>query len=233
MPINADSVSDVAEEFPFEAVFFDMDGITVDTEPLWHQSEAELMATFNYAWSKEDEVHCLGGPLSRVGMYMAELVGNPHPGSWFTDALIRMQLEKMRRDTPILPGVLSTIASLRQEGVPVALVSASPRTIVDVALEVLPQGLFDFSISFDDAPRTKPHPDPYLVAASKAQVEITRSLVVEDSLTGIAAGKAAGAYVLAVPHYIDVLPEERVAVTSSLVGMDVQVLSSLFNRSAI
>ena len=60
----------------YDAVFFDMDGLLVNSEPLWLEAETELMANFGYAWRTEDQNQCLGGPLSRVGTYMFERSGN-------------------------------------------------------------------------------------------------------------------------------------------------------------
>lgn len=206
-----------------------MDGVTVDTEPLWQRSEFDLMGEFGYAWRKEDEVHCLGGPLSRVGEYMSSLVGRPYPGSWFTQRLIEIQLDKLTSETELLPGVLHLIKSLRELAIPIGLVSASPRSIIDAVFQSLPSGLFDFSISSDDVAQTKPNPEPYLRAAEVAKVDITQTLVIEDSATGIKSGYSAGAYVVAVPHFIEVREGDRIKVISSLLGQTPESLANLFN----
>lgn len=59
----------------FDAVFFDMDGLMVDSEPEWFQSEIEVTRPFGYIWLESDQIACLGGPLSRVGEYMFEKCG--------------------------------------------------------------------------------------------------------------------------------------------------------------
>ena len=59
----------------YQAICFDMDGTLIDSEPLWLKSEIELMAEFGYEWSRVDQEYCLGGPLSKVGAYMAEKAG--------------------------------------------------------------------------------------------------------------------------------------------------------------
>jgi len=51
----------------FEAVFFDMDGLTVDSEPQWLISESEVVAPFGYQWTQKDQIACLGGPLEKLG----------------------------------------------------------------------------------------------------------------------------------------------------------------------
>lgn len=212
----------------FHAIFFDMDGVTIDSEPQWHESERELMSEHGYEWQESDQIACLGGPLWRVGEYMARKVDSEKSGAWFTEALIEKQISKMKRGTEVLPGVAPLIASFRSFSIPIALVSASPRSILNAALTGGIHELFDFTISSDDVEKTKPDPEPYLTAARQAGVDIAHSLVIEDSFTGISSGKSAGAYVLAVPHFIDVVEEERLKVASTLVGMTAEKAYSLF-----
>ena len=212
----------------FHAVFFDMDGVTIDSEPQWHQSERELMAEHGYQWQESDQIACLGGPLWRVGDYMSKKAASPLGGEWFTNALIEKQIEKMQKGAEVLPGVVSLIGSFRAFGIPIALVSASPRSIMDAVLLGGVGELFDFSISSDDVLRTKPEPEPYLKAAERSGVDIAQSLVIEDSFTGISSAQSAGAFVLAVPHFIDVTETERLKVVSSLVGLEAETIYSKF-----
>ena len=68
----------------FDAVFFDMDGLMVDSEPEWLQSEIDVTSVFGYIWQDEDQVACLGGPLSRIGEYMFEKCGQQQSPQYFT-----------------------------------------------------------------------------------------------------------------------------------------------------
>ena len=213
----------------FEAIFFDMDGVTIDSEPQWQRSETQLMARFGYKWSDEDQAHCVGGPLTRVGEYMSVLSGSNLDGLWFMNELIRIQMEAMTAGVPLLPGVEGLIDDARSMDIPVGLVSASPRSIIDAVLVGLPENLFDFTISSDDVENTKPHPDPYLKASQLASVDISRALVIEDSKTGIASARSSGAFVLAVPHYFTMQEEERLRVLPNLEGITVKSLYQLFN----
>jgi beta-phosphoglucomutase-like phosphatase (HAD superfamily) len=95
------------------------------------------------------------------------------------------------------------------------LVSASPRPIVDGVLQGMSEKYFDTTVAAGDIERTKPFPDPYLHAARLLGVDITRSLIFEDSPTGITAAVASGAFVVAVPHYIEVEEKPRLKVISS------------------
>lgn len=217
----------LASEF-FEAVFFDMDGLLVDSEPLWLESETEITGRYGYAWSDKDQVACLGGPLSKVGEYMYERCGREQSPEFFTQTLIEVQSSKLRGKTPLMPGAIELVQELQSKGVATGLVSASPRNIVNAVLENLHENPFPFTISSDDVVNTKPHPDAYLLAAQKAGAQIQHSLIFEDSLTGIAAAKSSGAWLIAVPHLVYVEEEERIRRIGSLSEMSFSKLQELY-----
>ena len=211
----------------FEAVFFDMDGLMVDSEPEWLKSETEVTAVFGYSWLQEDQVACLGGPLTKVGQYMFDKCGQQESPQFVTQTLIDTQVARMRGNTPTMPGAIELVRELHLHGVKTALVSASPRNIVDAVLDNLGHDLFPFSISSDDVAVTKPDPECYLKAATMSGSEISKCLVFEDSITGIAAAKASGAYLIAVPHLVSVAESVRVRVIKSLEHMSYSKLSQL------
>jgi HAD superfamily hydrolase (TIGR01509 family) len=213
----------------FDAVFFDMDGLLVDSEPSWFESEKELTQSYGYEWTSDDQVACLGGPLSRIGEYMFDRCNNQKSPPYFTQKLIDIQCSKLRGNTPLMPGAIELVRQLQNEGIATALVSASPRNIVDAVLENLGGSPFPFSISSDDVVNTKPHPDAYLLAAKKIGVDIKRSLVFEDSLTGVSAARASGAWLIAVPHLVVVAESERVRSIKSLEQISFAKLQELFH----
>lgn len=204
-----------------------MDGLMVDSEPQWFESESEVMAPFGYAWQNQDQIYCLGGPLSRVGQYMSQKTNGAQTPEFFTHELIRVQSLRMRRAVPAMPGAVELVKELASNGIPTALVSASPRVIVDSVLESLGHDLFPFSLSSDDVERTKPHPDCYLKAANKIGVDIKECLVFEDSLTGVNAAIASGSFLIAVPHLVSVEESARVRVVSSLKQLNFEKLAAL------
>ena len=214
----------------FDAVFFDMDGLLVDSEPEWFQSEIEVTRPFGYTWTEEDQVACLGGPLSRVGKYMHDKCDGAQTPESFTQALIDTQALKMRGNTPTMPGALSLVRELQANGVKTGLVSASPRNIVDAVLDNLGHDLFPFSISSDDVENTKPHPDCYLKAATMTDSNIHKCLVFEDSLTGMKAATSSGAYLIAVPHLVTIEESSKVRVIASLEQLNFGKLGQLFSN---
>lgn len=211
----------------FEAVFFDMDGLMVDSEPEWLQSERDVTAPFGYTWLEVDQIACLGGPLTKVGQYMFEKCGHQESPQYFTQTLIDTQVARMRGNTPTMPGALELVRELQSQGVKTALVSASPRNIVDAVLDNLGHDLFPFSISSDDVTETKPNPEAYVKAAAMSGSEITNCLVFEDSLTGMNAAIASGAYLIGVPHLVSIEESERVRVIRSLQQMSYTKMKEL------
>jgi len=211
----------------FEAVFFDMDGLMVDSEPEWFLSEVEVTKPFGYAWLEVDQIACLGGPLSKVGQYMFDKCGQQNSPEYFTQTLIDAQVARMRGNTPTMPGAVQLVRELQSQGVKTALVSASPRNIVDAVLDNLGHDLFPFSISADDVVKTKPDPEAYLKAAHMSGSNITNCLVFEDSLTGMNAAIASGAYLIGVPHLVSIEESARVRVIESLEQLSFSKLTEL------
>lgn len=212
----------------FDAVFFDMDGLMVDSEPEWLKSESEITAEYGYQWQLEDQVACLGGPLARVGQYMHQKCKQAETPDFFTSKLIEVQSERMRLHTPFMPGAYELVKDLQRNGIKTGLVSASPRIIVDAVLDNVGTDLFPFSISSDDVENTKPHPDAYLKAAQLTNSDIANCLVFEDSLTGVGAATSSGAWLVAVPHLVRVDESARVRVIRSLEQLNFTKLQSLY-----
>jgi len=211
----------------FEAVFFDMDGLMVDSEPEWFLSEIEVTKPFGYTWLEVDQVACLGGPLSKVGQYMFDKCGQKESPEYFTQTLIDTQVARMRGNTPTMPGAVDLVRELQSHGIKTALVSASPRNIVDAVLDNLGHDLFPFSISSDDVVETKPEPEAYLKAADRCGSNITNCLVFEDSLTGMSAAIASGAYLIGVPHLVAIEESAKVRVIKSLEQLSFSKLTEL------
>ena len=205
-----------------------MDGLLVDSEPEWLKSESEITAAYGYQWTSQDQVACLGGPLSRVGQYMHDKCNQAETPDFFTNKLVEVQSEKMRSHTPFMPGAYELVKDLQKNGAKTGLVSASPRIIVDAVLDNVGAELFPFSISSDDVERTKPHPDAYLKAAQLTNSAIENCLVFEDSLTGVGAATSSGAWLVAVPHLVHVDESERVRVIKSLEQLNFTKVQELF-----
>ena len=206
-----------------DAVLWDMDGVLVDSEPLWTLAEVELATTFGGTWDAEIKAAVVGTRLEVAVPTILRFFGVPDTAEQVDQTsqwLLARMVELFRQDLPVLPGVVELLAALRDEGVPVALVSSSYRVLVDAALQ---QGLgpFDLSVAGDEVVHGKPHPEPYLTAAQRLGVDPARCVVVEDSPSGVAAGEAAGCAVVAVPGVagVEFAPTPRRRVVPSLAGV--------------
>jgi HAD superfamily hydrolase (TIGR01509 family) len=139
--------------------------------------------------------------------------------------IIDRMVDKFKGDLPFMPGAINLINDLRAHGVELTLVSASPRSLVDAALSNSEFNPFVRSISSNDVKVSKPDPEGYLLAATSGGHEISNCLVLEDSLTGVTAAKASGAWVLAVPHLVPIEKAGRVDVTDSLTNWSYEKLA--------
>ena len=92
----------------FEAVLFDMDGLTIDSEPQWLEAEIELTAPYGYQWTVEDQAFCLGGPLTKVGRYMSEVTG-AEDGEYFRQEIIKLMAAKVSKRASFMPGAKELI----------------------------------------------------------------------------------------------------------------------------
>ncbi|MEV4183811.1 HAD family phosphatase [Streptosporangium canum] len=142
-------------------------------------------------------------------------------GARLTDAFA----ERIAGGVTPLPGAIRLLDDLGAAGVPVALVSASPRRIVDMVLRTVGAERFRLVVAAEDTERGKPLPDPYLRAAAALGVDPAECVAVEDSPTGLAAARAAGCRVVAVPG--DVPAPYGVPAVDSLEKVDLALLRLL------
>ena len=205
------------------AVLFDMDGLLVDSEPLWFVAEREIAERLGAPWGEADQEALIGGSLERTVSWLLAKANGPATAGredvarWLVAGMARLVLA---RGLPLQPGAARLLAALEALGVPCALVTASSRAIMDAVLKVT--GLsFGVTVCGEDVRRGKPDPEPYQRAAALLGVPPAGCVVLEDSPTGIAAARAAGCPVIAVPS-VPVPPGPGLIVVKSLdeVGFD-------------
>lgn len=182
----------------FDAVLLDLDGTLIDTEPVWMAQEQALVAEFGGVWTAAQALACVGNSLPRTAQALRELGGVPLPEEVIVGRLLDEVVAVVRREVPWRPGAKRLLRLLGEAGVPCALVTMSYRRLAEAALADLPAGTFAAVVTGDEVCHGKPHPEPYLRAASRLGVDVTGCLVLEDSPAGVASGVAAGARVIAV-----------------------------------
>ncbi len=216
-----------AEGSSLQAVLLDMDGTLVDTEDFWWDAESEAFAELGHVLKDEWRQVVVGGPMTRSAGFLIEATEADITVDELTGLLNAKFTERLRRGVPLAPGARRLLTELRLHGVPTALVSASHREIVDEMLKSLGAEHFDVTIAGDELSRTKPHPDPYLTAARRLGADPARCAVIEDTVTGVAAGEAAGCQVVAVPSVSPIEAAEGRTVVKSLEEVNLAFLRSL------
>ena len=186
----------------FDAVLFDLDGVLTDSEPWWDEVRVEFARAHERPWTHDDQHAVMGSNSSEWAATMRRRLRLEHlDASSIQDAIVDGMVERYATlASPVItgaPDVVRRVAARR----PVAIASSSHRRVIEAAVDALGlHGVFGAIVSSDDVPRGKPAPDVYLLAAERLGVQATRCIVVEDSLNGVRAGKAAGAFVVLVPN---------------------------------
>lgn len=207
-----------------EAVFFDMDGLLVDTEKVWLEVETEVMAELGGQWTLEHQTHLVGGSMERTVDYMLTVSGSSVAPERVRESMITGMVSRLAGGVQVMPGAGELLDALRDEGVPVALVTSSLPDIADAVLKSVGRDRFDAIVTAGDVLRPKPDPEPYLTAARLLGVRPVRSVVLEDSPTGVAAATAAGCAVVAVPSLLPIQAVPGRLVISSLTEVTVSTL---------
>lgn len=218
---------------PLEAVLFDMDGLLVDTEPVWTVAEEELCRQLGGRFLPQLKAAIVGTRLDVAVPAILRWCGAPDRADEIAKTsnwLLNQMVELLSARPPVLPGAEDLLSRLQEEGVPVALVSSSYRVLVDA---VLAHGIgsFHVTVSGDEVSHGKPHPAPYHQALAALGATAQHCVVLEDSPAGVTSGEAAGCAVVAVPSVtgVEFGPASRRLVVPSLTTVDVGTLRALVN----
>lgn len=194
--------------FATNAVLFDMDGILLNSEPLWEEAVKESLAFYSIDY---DELH-RKYDFSTTGMRIDQVVDvycrllpeqklSPKP---IIDKIIELVCDKIQATKPILPGVHESLALCHQLGYKVGLASASPMAVIEVVTDCLNiTDQFAIRVSAEKLSHGKPHPAVYLLGAEKIGEDPLNCLAIEDSIPGMIASKAARMKSIVIPAEVD------------------------------
>jgi HAD superfamily hydrolase (TIGR01509 family) len=210
-----------------QAVMFDMDGLLVDTEPLWFEVESSVMARLGGDWGPGDQQELVGGSLERTLDYLLARATRPRSRATVAEWMVGGMVELLDgRPITALPGALRLLSEVAAAGVPHALVTSSERVIMDGVLRQL--GVhFPVTVCGEDVAATKPDPEPYLLAAARLGADPRRCAALEDSPNGVAAAEAAGFLTVAVPNLVPIPAADGRVVVASLTEVNLAVLAGL------
>jgi HAD superfamily hydrolase (TIGR01509 family) len=209
------------------AVLFDMDGLLVDTEPLWFETETEVMARLGAAWTIEDQERLLGGSMEHTVAYLLAKATRPAPphevARWMMDGMFTRAAAGR---VTVRPGARELLNAVAAAGIPYALVTSSEREFAEA---VIGGAGFHFpvTVTADEVTNTKPAPDPYLLAAKLLDANPEHCVALEDSLNGVTSATAAGCKVIAVPSLMPIPKAPGRLVVPSLSDIDLATLRAL------
>ena len=186
--------------FP-KAALFDNDGLVLDTESVWSRAEQALFERRDRSFTIEHKRALVGSSEKIAGRKLARFLDEPGREREIMDELNELVLAELEGGVDPMVGAVELVELLKGEGVPVGLVSNSPRRFIERSHEVAATGIeFDVVISGHEVPEAKPAPDAYLEACRQLGVEPGPEVVaLEDSPGGVAAALAAGLYVIGIP----------------------------------
>ncbi|MFJ5438663.1 hexitol phosphatase HxpB [Pectobacterium brasiliense] len=185
------------------AAIFDMDGLLIDSEPLWDKAELEVIASLGIDISLRESMKDTLG--LRIDM-VVELWYQRSP--WATPArdevvrrIIDRAIELVAEQRPLLPGVEHALQLCREQNLKIGLASASPLRMQQQVLQMFNlEHYFDVLMSAETLPYSKPHPEVYLNAANGLGVPPTQCVALEDSVNGMIATKAARMRSIVIPQ---------------------------------
>jgi HAD superfamily hydrolase (TIGR01509 family) len=182
------------------AIIFDLDGVLADSEPTWDEIDAQLLGEYGVKYRGEYHREVLGVSYRGSVEFFKKTFKIKAPTDEMMKRRGEIAADFFANKIGLFPQVKDVLEKLREMKLKLAVatssVSASARPFLDRHLLMK---YFEVVITGDEIERGKPHPDIYLSAAERLGVAPNECLVIEDSLSGVAAGKAAGMRVAAIP----------------------------------
>jgi len=186
----------------YEAVIFDMDGVLIDSEPLWKIAMEEVFFYIGCPLSKEDFQFTVGLRIDEVIDYWSNKIGwEKYTNKQVEEFIEKRMVELITKNGKPLGGVIETINFLKTKNKKIGLATSSSARLIKAVLNIL--GLeqkFDFVHSAENEEYGKPNPSVYLSVSKHLTVSPLKCLVIEDSLNGIISGKAARMTVVCIPE---------------------------------
>ena len=207
-----------------------MDGTLVDTEPYWMAAETALVESFGGKWTHEDALQLVGNGLIDSAIILQNAGVDMDAESIISLLTDGVQHALRTQGVPFRPGARELLQDLKSAGIPTGLVTMSLRRMALSVVDLIEFEAFDIVVAGDDVTHPKPHPEPYLHAASLLEIDITDAVVIEDSPTGLRAGIASGAVALGVPHIVSLDDVGAHELWPSLEGRTAADLIELFDR---
>jgi HAD superfamily hydrolase (TIGR01509 family) len=182
------------------AVCFDLDGVLVDTEPIWERVRRRFAERHGGRWTGDLQEKMMGVQTRDWSTALSDAIGGQLTAEEVATTVIDDLAAEYRQHLPVIEGAVSAVKRLAEEAT-LGLVSGSPRTLITLVLDTtMLTDSFQVAMSADEVDKGKPAPDPYLGLARRLGVAPTSCVAVEDSANGIRSAHSAGMAVVAIPR---------------------------------
>jgi HAD superfamily hydrolase (TIGR01509 family) len=183
-----------------EAVVFDLDGVLVDSEPVWEQVRRQVVAEHGGHWAPDTQRRLMGMSTGEWARYLGEDLGVGLPPEQVAALVIDRMAARYTEHLPLMPGAVGAVRRLAARW-PLGLASSSPPSLIETVLDAASlRSSFQTTMSTEQVSRGKPAPDIYLAVAGHLGRRPRRCAAVEDSTNGLRSAAAAGLHVIAIPH---------------------------------
>lgn len=200
-----------------KAVVLDLDGVLLDSEPLWDRARREVTSQHGGQWLDGATAAMQGMSAPEWARYLHQVLGVKLAEDEIINQVVEKLLARYRLGLPLLPGAIEAVERVGARW-PLGLASSSNRIVIDAVLAIAGlEHVFAVTVSSEEVPRGKPAPDVYLEAARRLGCSPSHCVAVEDSANGIRAAIAGGLTVVAVPNGDDRPPADVLALAAVVI----------------
>jgi len=183
-----------------EAVVFDLDGVLIDSEPVWEQVRRQVVAEHGGHWAAGAQQRLMGMSTGEWAQYLSRDLGVGLPPETIAAMVIDQMKARYAEHVPFMPGAVAAVRRLAARW-PLGLASSSPPVLIGAVLDGAGlRDCFAVTMSTEQVAHGKPAPDIYLAVTERLGRPPQRCAAVEDSANGLRSAAAAGLRVIAVPH---------------------------------
>ncbi|MBC8991288.1 HAD family hydrolase [Micromonospora chalcea] len=183
-----------------DAVLFDLDGVIVDSEPVWEEVRRAYVAEHGGLWQPDTQRRLMGMSTGEWAEYLSGELGVGRSAEQVATEVVTEMARRYAQRVPVIDGAEEVVRRIAARW-PLGLASSSPTRLIAAALDATGlAGSFGATLSTEETARGKPAPDVWLAVAGRLGVDPARCVAVEDSSNGVRSAAAAGCRVVAVPH---------------------------------